>query len=164
MFGINRTEMFSSQIARAGAGKRASRRGMGKPSILWVVPTVALLAGCANTAPTPRTATSDCGFHFTGGSGALGLLGAMGAFDRPAGPDCTYSAPAAASITGVPSIVEEPDTAVEAPQQFGQPVINSGDCIGAVVNGVCHGTQAPGAPTVTCYGQMLNGIFTGPMF
>jgi hypothetical protein len=137
---------------------------MRKPSFLWVVPTVALLAGCANTASTPRTAASDCGFHFTGGSGLLGLLGAAGVFERPAGPDCAYSAPTATSITGVPSLVEEPDTGVEAPQQFGQPVINSGDCIGAVVNGVCHGTPAPGAPTATCYGQMLNGMCTGPMF
>jgi hypothetical protein len=48
--------------------------------------------------------------------------------------------------------------------QSGQPVINSGDCIGAVVNGVCHGSPAPGAPTSTCYGQMVGGICTGPMF
>ena len=46
----------------------------------------------------------------------------------------------------------------------GQPVISSGDCIGAVVNGVCHGTPAPGAQTVTCHGQMVGGVCTGPMF
>jgi hypothetical protein len=46
----------------------------------------------------------------------------------------------------------------------GQPVISSGDCIGAVVNGVCHGTPAPGAPTATCSGQMVGGVCTGPMF
>ena len=46
----------------------------------------------------------------------------------------------------------------------GQPVISSSDCIGAVVNGVCHGTPAPGAPTATCYGQMVGGVCTGPMF
>jgi hypothetical protein len=48
--------------------------------------------------------------------------------------------------------------------QYGQSVINSGDCIGAVVNGVCHGAAAPGAPTATCYGQMVGGMCTGPMF
>jgi hypothetical protein len=42
--------------------------------------------------------------------------------------------------------------------QSGQPVISSGDCIGAVVNGVCHGTPAPGAPTATCHGQMVGGV------
>jgi hypothetical protein len=47
---------------------------------------------------------------------------------------------------------------------FGQPVISSEDCIGAVVNGVCHGTPAPGAATATCYGQMVGGVCTGPMF
>jgi len=59
-----------------------------KPSILWVVLAVALLAGCANTPQTRAASASDCGFHFTGGSGTLGLLGAMGAFDRPAGAAC----------------------------------------------------------------------------
>ena len=48
--------------------------------------------------------------------------------------------------------------------QFGQPVIGSGDCIGAVVAGVCHGVPAPGAPMATCYGQMIGGVCTGPMF
>src|SRR5262249_13204398 len=116
--------------------------------------------GCAND---PRSA-ADCGRHYVGGgSGLLGLLAAAGAFDRAAGPDCAYSAPLAASNASVPLIVEEPDTAIGAPQ-FGQSVINSGDCIGAVVNGDCHGTPAPGAPTSTCYGQMINGICTGPMF
>ena len=48
--------------------------------------------------------------------------------------------------------------------QFGQSVINSGDCIGAVVNGMCHGRAAPGAPMATCHGEMIGGICTGPMF
>src|ERR1700752_119357 len=47
---------------------------------------------------------------------------------------------------------------------FSQPVISSGDCIGAVVSGVCHGTPAPGAATATCHGQMVGGVCTGPMF
>ena len=46
--------------------------------------SLACLAGCAHQ---PLSA-SDCGRHFTGGSGLLGLAGAMGAFDRDAGPDC----------------------------------------------------------------------------
>jgi hypothetical protein len=48
--------------------------------------------------------------------------------------------------------------------QVGQPVISSADCIGTVVNGVCHGTPAPGAPVATCHGQMVAGVCTGPMF
>jgi hypothetical protein len=48
--------------------------------------------------------------------------------------------------------------------ELGQPVISSGDCIGAVVNGVCHGTPAPGAQTATYHGQMVGGVCTGPMF
>jgi hypothetical protein len=46
---------------------------------------LASLAGCAHT---PRSA-ADCGRHFQGGSGLLGLAGSMGAFDREPGPDCS---------------------------------------------------------------------------
>jgi hypothetical protein len=45
---------------------------------------LASLAGCSHQ---PISST-DCGRHATGGSGLLGLAGAMGAFDREAGPDC----------------------------------------------------------------------------
>jgi hypothetical protein len=61
-----------------------------------------------------------------------------------------------------PQAMEAPSLAVS-----GQPVISPPDtsaCIGAVVNGVCHGTPAPGAQIVTCHGQMVGGVCTGPMF
>ena len=45
----------------------------------------------------------------------------------------------------------------------GQPVYNSSQCIGAVVNGVCNGSTM-GGPIGTCHGEMLNGQCTGPMF
>jgi hypothetical protein len=41
----------------------------------------------ACTSAGPRSA-ADCGSRVVSGSGLLGLMGAMGAFDRPAGPDC----------------------------------------------------------------------------
>jgi hypothetical protein len=48
----------------------------------------------------------------------------------------------------------------------GQTVYSPHECIGAVVMGQCHGSILPdySAPHPTCYGQMLNGICTGPMF
>ena len=49
-------------------------------------------------------------------------------------------------------------------QQYGQPVYREQDCIGAVVNGVCHGSTGAAQPQATCYGQMLNGHCTGPQF
>jgi hypothetical protein len=49
-------------------------------------------------------------------------------------------------------------------QQYGQPVYRAQDCIGAVVNGVCHGSTGAAQPMATCYGQMLNGQCTGPQF
>ena len=49
-------------------------------------------------------------------------------------------------------------------QQYGQPVYRAQDCIGAVVNGVCHGSTGAAQPLATCYGQMLNSQCTGPQF
>lgn len=49
-------------------------------------------------------------------------------------------------------------------QQYGQPVYRAQDCIGAVVNGVCHGSTGAAQPQAICYGQMLNGQCTGPRF
>ena len=49
-------------------------------------------------------------------------------------------------------------------QQYGEPVYRAEDCIGAVVNGVCHGSTGAAQPRATCYGQMLNGQCTGPMY
>jgi hypothetical protein len=143
---------------------------MWKPSILWIVPAVAMLAGCVNTAPPPRTAASDCGFHFTGGSGLLGVLGAAGAFERAAGPDCKR--PTTASRQAPQALGEEWEGApigseVTAPNfGGGQTVYSQGECIGAVVMGQCHGSILPdySRPHPTCYGQMLNGMCTGPMF
>jgi hypothetical protein len=56
---------------------------------LLIAALVGSLAACAG--PSARGRSADCGFHFTGGSGLLGLLGAMGAFDRPATVDCGSS-------------------------------------------------------------------------
>jgi hypothetical protein len=140
-----------------------------KPSILWILPIVALLSGCTNSTQTRTAAATDCGFRFTGGSGLLGLLGAMGAFDRPAGRD--WQVPASAVRHGPPIMQEEESTSVEnvivAPNiGDGQTVYSPSECIGAVVMGVCHGSILPdySRPHPTCYGQMLNGICTGPMF
>lgn len=49
-------------------------------------------------------------------------------------------------------------------QQYGQPVYRAQDCIGAVVNGVCHGSTGAAQPRTTCHGQMINGQCTGPLF
>lgn len=49
-------------------------------------------------------------------------------------------------------------------QQYGEPVYRAQDCIGAVVNGVCNGSTGATQPRATCYGQMLNGQCTGPMY
>lgn len=46
-----------------------------------------------------------------------------------------------------------------------QKVYRQDECIGAIVNGVCHGSILPKSGyRPTCYGQMLSGRCTGPMF
>ena len=57
-------------------------------------------------------------------------------------------------------------TGLGGPMAGGQTVYSPRECIGAVVMGQCHGSILPdySAPHPTCYGQMLNGICTGPMF
>lgn len=49
-------------------------------------------------------------------------------------------------------------------QQSGQPVYRAQDCIGSIVNGVCHGSTGAAQPQATCHGQMLYGQCTGPLF
>jgi hypothetical protein len=52
------------------------------------------------------------------------------------------------------------------PLAWGQTVYSQQECIGAVVMGQCHGSILPdySRPHPTCYGQMINGMCTGPMF
>jgi hypothetical protein len=54
----------------------------------------------------------------------------------------------------------------DGPMGWGQSVYSRQECIGAVVNGQCYGSILPdySRPHATCYGHMLNGICTGPMF
>jgi hypothetical protein len=115
--------------------------------ILQVVAAVALLAGCANSAQIPTAATADCGFHFNGGSGLLGLLGAMGAFERPTGPDCRRPMASGRQTPQVLNTDEdspELGTVIEAPHPAsGQTVYSPHECVGAVVMGECHGSILP---------------------
>lgn len=56
-------------------------------------------------------------------------------------------------------------TSTPATNAQGQVVYSASQCIGSVVNGVCHGSIMPDAQYhPTCYGQMLNGQCIGPMF
>lgn len=69
------------RIGREGR-RRADGEAMRRPANLSLaISILTFLVGCASG---PRSAT-DCGHHFAGGSGLLGLLGAMGlSIGRPA--------------------------------------------------------------------------------
>jgi hypothetical protein len=58
-----------------------------------------------------------------------------------------------------------PKSSVEEPAQNEEKVYREPECVGAVVNGVCHGTIIEdGGNHPTCHGEMINGQCTGPMF
>jgi hypothetical protein len=47
----------------------------------------------------------------------------------------------------------------------GQKAYRADECIGAVVDGRCHGAILPsGPPAKTCHGEWLGGQCTGPLF
>jgi hypothetical protein len=47
----------------------------------------------------------------------------------------------------------------------GIPVYRADECAGPIVNGKCHGSIIPkSAVHEKCYGEMLNGVCTGPQF
>jgi len=50
-----------------------------------------------------------------------------------------------------------------APGGMGIPVYDASQCVGPVIMGVCQGSVI-GPPAARCYGTMLNGQCTGPMF
>jgi hypothetical protein len=51
------------------------------------------------------------------------------------------------------------------PSLQAEPVYRARDCLGAVVNGVCHGSIAPSVQMPPrCYGSLINGRCTGPQF
>lgn len=57
------------------------------------------------------------------------------------------------------------NTIAIGPGETGTPVYAAEQCIGAIVNGVCHGSIMPnGTPPQRCHGEMINGQCTGPMF
>jgi len=61
---------------------------------------------------------------------------------------------------------DQPATAnVGGNPQNGTTVYRASECIGAIVNGECHGSILPQTAThPVCHGQMINGMCTGPMF
>jgi hypothetical protein len=141
---------------------------MCKPSTIFVVLALGTLTGCGIAArvnarhdmEASKAAYKACLVENSQN------VSACGGWRRAYEADLSgYQATAAATRPQPVYSNQEPASA-PLPQmpEFGQPVISSQDCIGPVVAGVCHGVPKAGAPTATCYGQMLNGMCTGPMF
>ncbi len=65
-------------------------------------------------------------------------------------------------------LLDDPSPRLSAevlPELPGVPVYAPAECVGAVVNGVCHGAVLPeSAAPVRCHGQMVAGQCTGPLF
>lgn len=59
----------------------------------------------------------------------------------------------------------EEDNSTDYSKPQGTTVYDPSECVGAVVNGVCHGGIVPNQAThPVCHGEMINGTCTGPMF
>lgn len=109
-----------------------------------MVAALALLSGCASVLNSDFVRwASDPNYYYSGQAGT------------------SVQAQEATPGQGVP-IQQQMQMPMQ--QQYGQPVYRAQDCIGAVVNGVCHGSTGAAQPQATCYGQMLNGQCTGPQF
>lgn len=81
----------------------------------------------------------------------LALMAALAALWGCAEYAKTYNA-----LAGVEPMVTAPG---------GKVVYSRSECIGAVVNNVCQGSILPKTAThPTCYGEMINGRCTGPLF
>lgn len=141
---------------------------MPKPSIFWAVPVVAMLSGCAIAAKvnarhdmeTSKVAYQACLVENTQNVAACD--GWRSAYEADL---YAYQATAAATRPGPVYNQEPAPTPDFGAGSIGQQVYSSNECIGPIVMGVCHGAILPHSAThPTCYGQMLNGMCTGPMF
>lgn len=80
-----------------------------------------------------------------------------------------YTMPGLADLPGV-EVIDYGQSQYDQPQdqaQYGQPLIDAADCIGAVVNGQCYGSPSPRAqtqPGQRCYGAMVGGQCVGAQF
>lgn len=93
-----------------GLAKPHGVQSMKIPPVLIPFAAGLILASLAGCSHAPLSA-SDCGRQFQGGSGLLGLAGAMGAFDREAGADCQLDY-AASSYGGSPPYIPQNDVRI----------------------------------------------------
>lgn len=71
---------------------------------------------------------------------------------------CAYYAPTRNGEYSAPAVAQPS-------YGSGQPVYDASECVGPIVMGECQGQIVPNsAYHPKCYGQMLNGVCTGPMF
>jgi len=92
------------------------------------------------------------------GTVALAALVALAGFTARADPPRS-DAPAP------PDAEEEVVVAPATPHDEGQKVYRASECIGAVVNGVCHGSVIDTDPArPTCHGAWVAGRCTGPQY
>jgi hypothetical protein len=140
-------------------------------SMVWVIPVIAALAGCGVAAKVnarhdmeaSKVAYKAC-LAEHGQDAAAPCDGLRQAYEA----DLSAYRATLAAIRPAPVYRNQeptlaPDFGAEA--TIGQQVYGPKECIGPIVMGVCHGAILPqSANHPTCYGQMLNGVCTGPMF
>jgi len=77
----------------------------------------------------------------------------------------SYSLYMATLQSAKPKVKLEHEIGLSEPNTVNQhKVFPASDCIGAVVNGICHGSVIDTGQGMTCHGEMLDGKCTGPLF
>jgi hypothetical protein len=170
LFGISQIETFSRQI---GGKETRGEAGMAKSSILWVVPALLALGGCVVGGEAARHDMEASKAAYKACLAARGPEACEGQRQAYAADLASYRATPKIIIgAGNPPplahgiISAGMGTGMVGPTFGGQTVYSRHECIGAVVNGQCFGSILPdySRPHPTCYGQMLNGMCTGPMY
>jgi hypothetical protein len=87
----------------------------------------------------------------------IGLLASLGA--GPAWADGSWEH---SMVTQDPAFVKR--NVRQEPKGEGIPVYDAQNCVGPVVEGVCHGTMVPEGRPLRCHGKMIRGECTGPIF
>jgi len=139
---------------------------MSKSTILRIASALVVLSGCVVGAENARHDMDASKAAYKACLVAGGPEACEGKRQAYEADLSAYQATSAGLRSGPVYSTPEPALApVVGAGAIGQQVYSPNECVGPIVMGVCHGAILPqSANHPTCYGQMLNGICTGPMF
>lgn len=160
----------ANPAAARGDGNGDGAMGMTKSLVVWITTALFALGGCVIGAETAQHDMEASKAAFKACLAARGPEACEGQRQAYETDLSAYRAtPKLVIGVGDPPPLPASDgmgTGLGGSMEGGQTVYSPNECIGAVVMGQCHGSILPdyGRAHPTCYGKMINGICTGPMF